>query len=83
MVKAYLRAAWKFMSSHKDSEIVKIYHGNVYQYFYANVFFKDYDQYQQWLMTQKAFKGGIFGESVDYKKFLEDYFHINLPDYTL
>ena len=65
MVKAYLRAAWKFMSSHKDSDIVKIYHGNVYQYFYASVFFKDYDQYQQWLMTQKAFRGDIFGESVD------------------
>lgn len=83
MVKAYLRAAWKFMSSHKDSEIVKIYHGNVYQYFYATVFFKDYYQYQQWLMTQKAFKGGIFRESVDYKKFLEDYFHVTLPDYSI
>lgn len=83
MVRAYLRAAWKFMSSHSDSVIFKIYNGNVYNYFYASVFFDNYDQYQKWLMTQKAFRGDLFRESVDYKKFLEDYFQISLPDYSL
>lgn len=63
MVRAYLRAAWKFMSSREDSDVVKNYNGNVYQYFYANVFFDNYAQYQQWLMTQKAFRG-VFLENL-------------------
>lgn len=77
MVKAYLRCGNEFLKIHSESKVAKQY-SDVYEYFVANAFFdnhKDYVKANLW--------GGIFGESVDYKKFLEDYFHITLPDYTL
>ena len=77
MVKAYLRCGNEFLKSHPESKVAKQY-SDVYEYFVANAFFDNHKDY-----VKANLGGGIFGESVDYKKFLEDYFHIILPDYTL
>ena len=77
MIKAYLRCGNEFMKSHPESKTAKKF-SDVYEYFVANAFFDNYKDY-----VKANLGGGIFGESVDYKKFLEDYFHIKLPDYTL
>ena len=77
MVKAYLRFGNEFLKSHPETKSAK-QHSDVYEFFVANVFFDNYKDY-----VKANLEGDIFGESVDYKKFLEDYFHITLPNYTL
>ena len=77
MVKAYLRFGNEFLKSHPKTKSAK-QHSDVYEFFVANVFFDNYKDY-----VKANLEGDIFGESVDYKKFLEDYFHITLTDYTL
>ena len=77
MVKAYIRCGNEYMKSHPESKTAKQF-SDVYEFFVANAFFDNYRDY-----VKANLGGGIFGESVDYKKILEDYFHITLPDYTL
>ena len=69
MVKAYIRAEQKFRDTHPDSKIVRRY-ADVYEWAVREFF---YDK--QWQFEQS--QGGMFG-TPDYKKMLEDYFHINL-----
>lgn len=75
MVKAYLRCGNEFLKSHPESKTAKRF-SDVYELFVADIFFKYYKDFV------KA-KGGIFSDKPDYKKFIEDYFHITLTDYTL
>ena len=73
MVKAYLRCGNEFLKSHPKSKI-KIY-SDVFECFVANTFFDKIRDYE------KAKLGGIFSDKPDYKKLIEDYFQIELPDF--
>ena len=76
MVKAYLRCGNEYLMSHPESELAKLY-SDVYEYFVASVFFNTQKDYA------KAKLGGVMFDEPDYKKLIEDYFHITLTDYTL
>ena len=73
MVKAYLRCGNEYLRSHPDTRLAKQY-SDVYEYFVANVFFNDHKDYA------KAKLGNLFSDKTDYKKLIEDYFKIELPD---
>ena len=75
MVKAYLRCGNEFLKSHPESKTAKRF-SDVYEFFVADIFYKNYKDFV------KA-KGGMFDDKPDYKKLIEDYFHISLTDYTL
>ena len=77
MVKAYLRCGEEFLKSHPESKLAKQY-SDVYEYFVANAFFDNQRYY-----AKAKLGGGIFSDKPDYKKLIEDYFQITLPDYTL
>jgi len=75
MDKAYLRCGEEFLKSHPESKTAKQF-SDVYEFFVANVFFdcqKDY--------VKANLGGGIFSGKPDYKKLIEDYFKIELPDF--
>ena len=76
MVKAYLRCGNEFLKSHPGSKLAKQY-SDVYEYFVANAFFDNHKDYIN------AKSGNLFSDKPDYKKLIEDYFLISLPDYTL
>lgn len=74
MVKAYLRCGEEFLKSHPESKLAKQY-SDEYEYFVANAFF---DHHRDYI---KAKLGRcIFTDSTDYKKLIEDYFKIKLPN---
>ena len=77
MVKAYLRCGEEFLKSHPESKLAKQY-SDVYEYFVANAFFDSQRDY-----AKAKFEGGWLSDGPDYKKLIEDYFHITLTDYTL
>ena len=74
MIKAYLRCGNKFLKSHPESKTAKRY-SDVYEYFVANAFFNNYKDYVN------AKSGNLFSEKPDYKKQIEDYFKIELPNF--
>ena len=74
MIKAYLRCGNEYLKSHSDSKIAKQY-SDVYEYFVADAFFDNYKDY-----VKANLKGGG-SEKYDYKKLIEDYFKIELPDF--
>ena len=77
MIKAYLRCGEEYLKSHPESKLAK-QNSDVYEYFVANAFFKNYKDFV------KATSGdGILSDGPDYKKLIEDYFDITLKDYTL
>ena len=77
MVKAYLRCGEEFLKSHPGSKLAK-QNSDVYEYFVANAFFKNYKDFV------KATSGdGILSDGPDYKRLIEYYFDITLKDYTL
>lgn len=77
MVKAYLRCGEEYLKSHPESKLAK-QNSDVYEYFVANAFFKNYKDFV------KATSGdGIFSDGPDYKRLIEYYFDITLKDYTL
>ena len=77
MVKSYLRCGEEFLKSHPESKLAKQY-SDVYEYFVANAFFDNHKDY-----VKANLGGGIYSDKPNYKKLIEDYFHITLPDYTL
>ena len=77
MVKAYLRCGNEYLKSHPDSKIAKRF-SDVYEYFVANAFFDNQRDYAKAKLGR-----GMFDDKPDYKKLIEDYFHISLTDYTL
>ena len=76
MIKAYLRCGNEYMKSHPESKLAKQY-SDVYEYFVANAFF---DNHKDFVNAKSV---NLFSEKTDYKKLIEDYFQITLPDYTL
>lgn len=74
MVKAYLHGGHEYFRSHPKSKVAEQY-SDVYEYFVANVFF---DHHRDFVKAKLGW--GIFTESTDYKKLLEDYFKIKLPN---
>ena len=77
MVKAYLRCGNEYFKSHSESKVANQY-SDVYEYFVANAFFDNQRDY-----AKAKLGGSIFSDKPDYKKLIEDYFQITLPDYTL
>ena len=77
MVKAYLRCGEEFLKSHPEAKTAKRY-SDVYEYFVANAFFENYKDFVKAKLGE-----GMFSDKPDYKKLIEDYFHITLTDYTL
>ena len=73
MVRAYLRCANEYMKSHPNSKTAKQY-SDVYEFFIANAFFKDYKVFVN------AKSENLFSDNPDYKKLIEDYFKIELPN---
>lgn len=45
---------------------------NIYELMVHNLFFRSYDKFRN------AIDGGLFGEKIDCKKYLEDYFNVKL-----
>ena len=74
MVRAYLRCGNEYLKSHSESKTAKR-HPDVYEYFVTNAFFDNYRDY-----AKANLGGGIFSDKPDYKKLIEDYFKIELPD---
>ena len=74
MVKAYIRCGEEFLKNHPEAKTAKRY-SNVYEYFVATAFFDNYRDY-----VKAKIGGGIFTDKPDYKKLIEDYFNIVLPN---
>ena len=75
MVNAYLRCGNEYLKSHPQSETAKQY-SDVYEFFVANAFF---DNYRAFLKAKLC--GSILSDKPDYKKLIEDYFNIELPNF--
>ena len=75
MVKAYIRCGEEFLKSHPESKLAKQY-SDVYEYFVANAFFAYQRDY-----AKAKLEGNIFSYKPDYKKLIEDYFKIKLPNF--
>lgn len=74
MVKAYLRCGNEFFKSHSETKIKRF--SDVFECFVAYTFF---DRYKDFVKMNLG--GGIFSDKPDYKKLIEDYFNIELPDF--
>ena len=74
MVKAYLRCGNEFLKSHPNSKTAKRF-SDVYEFFVADIFFKNYKDF-----VKAKLGGDMFSDKPDYKKLIEDYFKIELPD---
>ena len=75
MVKAYLRCGNESLRMHPQSKTAKQY-SDVYEYFVANTFFGNHRDY-----VKAKIGGGMFSYKPDYKKLIEDYFKIELPNF--
>ena len=67
MVNLYLRGGKRYMETHPDMQ-----YSNVYEWFVRDVFCETQGDYE------RIFKGRLFADSVDCKKFLADYFNIKI-----
>ena len=74
MVKAYIRCGNEYLKSHPESKVA-VQYSDVYEYFVANAFFYNHRDYRK-----AKLGGGIFSDKPDYKKMIEDYFKIELPN---
>lgn len=71
LVKAWLRAGKKWWDERPNISCHSKY-SSIYELFVSNVFFHSYQE------TRMAISGGLFGEKIDCKKFLEEYFNVKL-----
>lgn len=72
MLKQLIKSAQVFLDTHPNCSSVKKF-GNAYNLVFHNLFFYSYEKYHN------AVTGGMFPETaIDAKKFLEDYFKIDL-----
>ena len=69
LVKAWINAGAAWWNTHPNIKSRKKFE-SIYDLFVQDVFFKSYTKFREW-------KYGLF-ETVDCKKFLEDYFKIKL-----
>lgn len=74
MVRAYLRNGNMYLKSHPASKTALRF-ADVCEWFAADVMYASYADFA------KSKSGGAFAQNTDYKKLLEDYFHIELPEY--
>ena len=74
MVKAYLHCGNEFLESHPQSSTAKRF-SDVYEFFVANVFFKDYKDF-----VKAKLGWDMFDNKPDYKKLIKEYFKIELPN---
>ena len=75
MVKAYLRCGNEYLKSHPQSKMAKQY-SDVYEFFVADTFFD-----RHWNYAKAKLGGDMFDDKPDYKKLIEDYFKIELPNF--
>lgn len=75
MVKAYLRCGNEYLKSHPECKTVKQY-SDVYEYFVANTFF---DRHKDYVKAKMG--GAMFSDKPNYKKLIEDYFKMELPNF--
>lgn len=71
LVRAWLKAGKKWWDSHPNIASRKKF-SDIYELFVSNIFFKSYEK------SMIAIRGGLFGNRIDCKKWLEDYFKIKL-----
>lgn len=71
LVKAWLRYGLIWWKEHPNTSCHKKYE-SIYELFVSNVFFKSWEE------TKLAVDGGLFGEKIDCKLFIEDYFNIKI-----
>ena len=71
MVKAYIRAGQRFRDTHPNVETITMYR-DVYEWFVRDVFFETQDDWEAHKQIQ------MFGEPMDYKRFLEVRFKVKL-----
>ena len=64
------------MKNHPESKLAKQY-SDVYEYFVANVFFDNHKDF-----VKANLEGNLFFDKPDYKKLIEDYFKIELPNFN-
>ena len=76
MVKAYLRCGNEFLKSHPESKTAKRF-SDVYEFFVADIFFENYKDF-----VKANSEGWLFSEKPDYKRLIEDYFKIELPNFS-
>ena len=75
MVKAYLRCGNEYLKNHPETKITKS-HPDVYEYFVMNTFFDNFKDY-----VKSDIGGSMFSDKpTDYKKLIEEYFKIELPN---
>lgn len=70
LVKAWLRSGKKWWNEHPNIKSRKTF-SNIYELFVSNVFFDSYEKAALAI-------GGLFNDKIDCKKFLENYFNIEL-----
>lgn len=74
MVKMYIRGGQKYLDSHPNSKIHKLFN-DVYEWFCMAIFTNSMREFQE------QFGGNnLFGDKIDCKQFLEDYFGIKFKD---
>ena len=69
MVRAYIRAGMKFRNTHTQAKTIR-YYNDAYEWFYRDLFCEKQQQFEE-------SRNSLFGKP-DYKKFLEEYFNVNL-----
>lgn len=74
MVKMYIRGGQKFLHSHPNSKIHEHFN-DVYEWFCMAIFTNSMREFQE-----KFGGNNLFGEKIDCKQFLEDYFKIKFKD---
>lgn len=79
MIKLYVRCGKKFLDTHPNS--VKHKYGDAYRWFVRDLFFRSDDEFFGHVGGGDSEKyNDLFGEKVDCKKFIEDYFNIKFND---
>lgn len=71
LVKAWLRAGQKWWDNHPNIKTRQKFN-SIYEVFVGNLFFVSYED------TMRSVRGELFNNPIDCRKFLEEYFKINL-----
>lgn len=72
LVRAWIRFGKIWWDNHPNANSHKKFR-SIYELFVHNVFFDSYDAFEL------SVGGGMFGDRIDCKQFLEDYFNVKLP----
>lgn len=72
MLRALIKSAQRFLDTHPQCSSQKKYSGNAYNLVFQDLFCDSYDDYVTKMSTD------LWGEQLDAKQFLEDYFKIEL-----